>query len=147
MKFSLSPKEEPKVVKMLQDVPLFSTLDRKEVRTMAEIFKERTYDTGEIIEKEGDRGITFYLITGGLVEVKKGKKTIAKLGRGQYFGEMSLLDKQPRSATIVASQPTTCLLMTSWNFMAFLETNSKLAIGVMKELARRLRESDQALSE
>jgi CRP-like cAMP-binding protein len=147
MKSFLSPKEEPKVVKMLQNVPLFSTLDRKKLRAMAETFTERTYDPDDVIEKEGDKGVTFYLITEGSVEVNKGKKTIAKLGRGQYFGEMSLLDKQPRSATIVASQPTTCLLMTSWNFGAFLETDSKLAIGVMKELAKRLRETDQTLSE
>ena len=147
MKSFLSPKEEPRVVKMLQDVPLFSTLDRKELRSMAETFTERKYDPGEVIEKEGDKATTFYLITEGSVDVNKGKKTIAKLGRGQYFGEMSLVDKQPRSATIVASQPTTCLLMTSWNFVAFLQTDSKLAIGVMKELAKRLRETDQALSE
>jgi CRP-like cAMP-binding protein len=144
----LSRKEEPKVLKMLENVPLFSSLDRKELRRMAANFKERTFDTGEVIEKEGDKhGIAFYLIIEGSVEVSRGKKTIAKLASGQYFGEMALVDKQPRSATVVAIEPTTCLLMTSWNFMAFLETDSKLAIGVVKELARRLRETDQALSE
>jgi len=147
MKSFLSSGEEPKVVKMLQNVPLFSTLDRKKLRTMAEGFKERKFNPGEIIEKEGDNGVTFCLIAEGSVEVKKGKKTIAKLGRGQYFGEMSLLDNQPRSATIVAIEPTTCLIMTSWNFLSFLQTDSKLAIGVMKELARRLRETDKALSD
>ena len=60
---------------------------------------------------------------------------------------MSLLDKRPRSATVVAREPTKCLLMTSWNFIAFLKTDSNLAIGVTKELARRLRETDKALSE
>ncbi|MGI0091371.1 MAG: Crp/Fnr family transcriptional regulator [Nitrososphaerales archaeon] len=114
---------------------------------MAGTFTERTYGPGEIIEKEGDFAIAFYLITDGLVEVRKGRKVLAKLGRGQYFGEMSLLDKQPRSATVVSIATTTCLLMISWNFMAYLETEPKLAIGVMKELARRLRETDQALSE
>jgi CRP/FNR family cyclic AMP-dependent transcriptional regulator len=147
MKFSLSKNEESQVVRMLQSVPLFSSLQRKDLRQMAETFSERAYESGDVIEKEGDSGFTFYLITDGSVDVRKGKKTIAKLGRSQYFGEMSLLDKQPRSATIIAREPTKCLLMTSWNWIAFVQTQPKLAIGVMKELARRLRETDQALSE
>ncbi len=124
-----------------------SLASTEELRAMAETFTERDYEEGETIQREGESGITFYLIVKGSVDVKKGKKNIAKLGRGLYFGEMSLLDKQPRSATIVSREPTKCLLMTSWNFMAFLETDSKLAIRVMKELARRLRETDKALSE
>ncbi|MHB8567828.1 MAG: cyclic nucleotide-binding domain-containing protein [Nitrososphaerales archaeon] len=147
MKLALRGKQESQIVGMLQKVPLFSNLERKQLRAMAESFKERKYGPGETIAEEGDFAITFYLITNGSVEVKKGKKTIAKLGPSQYFGEMSLLDKAPRSASVVASEETTCLLMTSWNFMSFLQTEPKLALGIMKELARRLRETDKALSE
>jgi len=126
---------------------MFASLDRKRLRSMAENFKERSYEPGEVIEREGDNAISFYLIVNGSVDIKKGNRRIAKLGRGQYFGEMALIEKQPRSATVIAREPTKCLLMTSWNFLAFLRTDPDLAIGVMKELARRLRETDQALSE
>jgi len=90
--------------------------------------------------------VSFYLVTDGAVDVIKGKRKIAKLSRGQFFGELSLLDRQPRSATVVASEPTKCLVMTAWVWSGFLETQPKLAIPVMKELARRIRETDQALS-
>jgi CRP/FNR family cyclic AMP-dependent transcriptional regulator len=132
---------------MLQNVPLFSSLKRKKLRTVAENFHERDYEAGEIIAKEGESSVVFFLIVSGSVNVTKGKKNIAKLGRGKYFGEMSLLDKQPRSASVVAREPTKCLLMTSWNFVAYLKTDPTLAIEMLKELARRLRVTDQALSE
>ena len=114
---------------------------------MAESFREHSYERGEVIETEGDKAISFYLIKEGSVEVRKGKKHLATLNRGQFFGEMSLLDSQPRSATVVAIEPTNCLLMTVWNWNSFLETQPKLAIGVLRELARRLRETNNALSE
>jgi len=86
------------------------------------------------------------LIVEGSVDVRKGDKSIAKLAKGQFFGELSLLDKQPRSATIVALEPTRCLIMTAWVWSGFLETQPKLAVPVMRELARRLRDADQRLS-
>jgi len=146
MKLSLTRKEESEVLQMLQNVPLFSALPKKELKTMSQSFVERSYPTGAIIEAEGDKGVSFYLIVEGSVNIRKGSKTIAKLSRGQFFGEMSLLDSQPRSATVEAAEPTKCLIMTLWVWSGFLETQPKLAMSVMKELARRLRETDQKLS-
>ena len=134
---------------MLADVPLFAGLKGRQIRSVAEAFaRERSYDSGEVIEKEGGSAVAFYLITNGSVEIRKREKRIAKLGRGQFFGEMSLIDKQPRSATVVAAQDgTRCLVMPSWSFQSVIENDSKVAMGVMKELARRLRETTNALSE
>ena len=142
-------KDSPQVVKMLADVPLFAGLKGKQIKSLAGAFaRERSYDSGEVIEKEGGSAVAFYLITNGAVEVRKGEKLVSKLGRGQFFGEMSLIDKQPRSATVVASKDgTTCLVMPSWNFQATVGNDPKVAMGVMKELARRLRETTNALSE
>jgi CRP/FNR family cyclic AMP-dependent transcriptional regulator len=147
MKLKFGAKEESEIANMIAQVPLFSGIEKKKLKAMAETFTERKYDTGEVIEKEGDMGVAFYLVKDGSVEIQKGKKTIAKLGRGQFFGEMALLDRQPRSASVVASEPTTCLLMTKWNFAGFIQSQPKLALAVMRELARRLRETDQKLSE
>jgi CRP/FNR family transcriptional regulator, cyclic AMP receptor protein len=146
MKLSLSRKEENEVADWLLEVPIFSGLPKKELKTMAHSFVERSYDTGKVIEAEGDKGVSFYLIAEGSVDVKKGDKSIAQLSKGQFFGELSLLDKQPRSATVVALEPTRCLIMTAWVWSGFLETQPKLAVPVMRELARRLREADQKLS-
>jgi len=146
MKLSLNRKEESELVDMLQNVPIFSGMPKKELKAMAHSFVERTFDAGTVIESEGDKGVSFYLIVEGAVNVRKGTKSIAKLSRGQFFGELSLLDKGPRSATIEAIEPTKCLVMTAWIWSGFLETQPKLAVPVMRELARRLRETDQKLS-
>jgi CRP/FNR family transcriptional regulator, cyclic AMP receptor protein len=146
MKLSLDRKEENEVVDMLQNVPIFSGLSKKELKKMAHSFVDKSFQKGSVIESEGDKGVSFYLIVDGSVNVKKGGKSIAKLSKGQFFGELSLLDNQPRSATVETLEPTRCLIMTAWVWNGFLETEPKLAIPVMRELARRLRETDQKLS-
>jgi CRP/FNR family cyclic AMP-dependent transcriptional regulator len=145
----LDKKDNPQIAKMLTEVPLFAGLKGKQIKSVASAFaRERSYDSGEVIEKEGGSAVAFYLVTNGSVEVRKGEKLVSKLGRGQFFGEMALIDKQPRSATVVAAQSgTKCLVMPVWNFRAAVETDPKVAMGVMKELARRLRETTNALTE
>ena len=149
MVLTLADRERSQLVRMLAGVPIFAGLKGKQLKSLANSFaRERSYATGEVIEKEGESGVAFYLITDGAVEVRRGTKLVSKLGRGQFFGEMSLIDKQPRSATIIAADSDTkCLLMPSWNFKAAIEGDPKLALGIMKELARRLRETTKALSE
>ena len=145
----MDKKDNPRVAKMLAGVPLFAGLKGKQLKSVASAFaKERSYDSGEVIEKEGGSAVAFYLITGGSVEIRKGEKLVTKLGRGQFFGEMALIDKQPRSATVISAEPNTkALVMPLWNFKAAVETDPKVAMGVMKELARRLRETTNALTE
>ncbi len=72
---------------------------------------------------------------------------MSKLGRGQFFGEMALFDKEPRSADVAAVEETTCLILTSWNFKSFVKVHPEVAFNLIKELVRRLRETDRTLSE
>jgi CRP/FNR family transcriptional regulator, cyclic AMP receptor protein len=143
----LSRADEANTVRMLEAVPLFSSLDKKSLKGIAKASTLRKYGSGVTIEEEGDFGITFYLVKSGNVDVRKGKRKLASLGPGEFFGEMALFNKQPRSASVITTEPTECLLMTSWNFLALVETQPKLAVAMLKELAKRLRESDKSLSE
>ena len=145
----MDKKDNPQVAKMLSGVPLFAGLKGKQLKSVASAFaKERSYDSGEVIEKEGGSAVAFYLITGGSVEIRKGEKLVTRLGRGQFFGEMALIDKQPRSATVVSAESgTKALVMPIWNFKAAVANDPTVAMSVMKELARRLRETTNALTE
>lgn len=139
--------EKKKVIPLLLEVPLFSSLNKKALGNIANSAAMRTFQSGSTIAKEGDSGVAFYLILNGSVEVRRGRKVLAKLGHGQFFGEMALFDKQPRSADVVALEDTDCLLLTSWALSGVIAANPKIAEQIISELVRRLRESNRALSE
>ncbi len=129
----------PNAVSMLGTVPFFATLDEKKRKSMASEGKEMTYKAGDAIVGEGGMGLGFYLILDGKVEVKKGGRTLATLGKGQFFGEMSLIDEQPRSADVVAVAPTKCWAITSWAFKGLVKANPEVALVMLTEMVKRLR--------
>jgi len=89
--------------------------------------------------REGEPGLALLLILDGKVEVlKKGK--LVTLGKGRFFGEMTVIDDKPRSADVVAVAPTRCFGLTAWAFAALVRTYLEIALAVMKELVRRLRD-------
>jgi CRP/FNR family cyclic AMP-dependent transcriptional regulator len=143
----LTDSEKKAVVPMLQEVPLFSSLDKKALNNIAGSAGKKSYKSGATIAKEGENALSFYLILDGAVEVRRGGKTLAKLGKGQFFGEMALFDEQPRSADVVAAEDTNCVLLTSWALSGVIAGNPKIAQSIIKELVRRLRETDRALTE
>lgn len=144
---SLTPAEKKMVVPMLEEVPLFSSLDNKSLGSICNVSTKRSFDIDQKIVGEGESATAFYLILDGKVEVRRGKKVISKLGKGQFFGEMALFDKQPRSADVVATDKTTCLLLTSWALEGVLSKNWTVTRNVLKELATRLRTTNGSLSE
>ncbi|MEM0118360.1 MAG: cyclic nucleotide-binding domain-containing protein [Conexivisphaerales archaeon] len=131
------------VLSWLREVPLFQNLDKKQLTKLHSQFTKKTFKEGETIAKEGEMSVAFYLISDGEVEVRKGKKVIANLSKGQFFGEMTLLDKYPRSADVIAKTPTTCLILSAWQFESMILTQPKVALEVMRVLARRLRETEK----
>jgi len=130
---------DPDVGRAILSVPLFSSVNKKQLDSLVRAGRERTFKEGEKIVAEGDTGVGFYLILDGKVEVRKGSKPIATLSRGQYFGEMSLIDREGRSADVVAVAPTKCFLITVWVFTTLVEKNPQIALSMLKELAKRLR--------
>lgn len=135
-------------VKFLKKTPLFAQFSEKELEALFSTAKVREFDAGSTIVREGDpASIGFYLILEGQVEVRKGQKTLAKLGAGDYFGEMALLTDAPRSADVVAVQKTKCLMIMRWELRSIISSYPDVALKMMGELARRLSATNQALKE
>lgn len=129
---------------MIGSVSLFGKLNDKQRNALAAQGKEISYKAGYPIVNEGTMGVGFYLILDGKAEVRKGGRVLATLSRGQFFGEMSLIDEQPRSADVFAIQPTKCWAITSWAFSALVKSNPELAMGMLKEMVKRLRSAQSS---
>jgi CRP/FNR family cyclic AMP-dependent transcriptional regulator len=143
----LQAKQSENILGMLEKTSLWSGLSKQDLKSIAKLSKERTYDPGETIVRKGEGGVGFYLILEGAVEIKSDGKTLSKLGPGQFFGEMSVLDNQPRSADVVVVEPTKCLTLSAWSFNAMISENPKIALRMLQEFVRRLRNTNKALSE
>ncbi len=135
------------VAERLGQVSILSSLSDRQLRKLAGWVKIVAYGEGETIVKRGEGGIGLFLILDGSAEVRRGGRKLARLGVGQFFGEMTLFDHQPRSADVVAAQPSKVAVLSSYEFWGFAETEPKVLRGILEEMTRRLRETNQALSE
>ncbi|MEX0801258.1 MAG: cyclic nucleotide-binding domain-containing protein [Dehalococcoidia bacterium] len=131
----------------LKKVPIFAKLEDKHLKQLAGIMVPRKFAAGDVVVKEGDAGAGVFLISSGQVEVVKGDDVLNTLGPGEFFGEMSLFEGFPRSATVRAMEDTECLAMTRWDFRAELSQHAEIAVAVLETVVRRLREADVKLSE
>jgi CRP-like cAMP-binding protein len=124
---------------LLGTVGLFSGLGPDELAAIAKRSVEVDFEADRTIVRQGEVGTGFFLIATGLARVVRDGETIAELGPGDFFGELSLLDGEPRIAAVVSQTPATCLAIASWDFEALLEERPRLAIVILKGVARRLR--------
>ena len=131
----------------LANVPMFQDLPKKALERLERITRERRFKAGDTIFKEGDEGVGFFMISDGAVNISRGGTQLNTLKAGDFFGEMALLDNHRRSATVTASQDTTCLAMMRSDFLAELRANPDLSLEVLASLSKRLRELDQRLAE
>jgi CRP-like cAMP-binding protein len=131
----------PAPEELIQQVPLFSSLDKREVQGLASSMKERTFNEGDTISTEGQSGIGFFIIDEGEAGVSVGGEERATLGHGDYFGEIALIDDGARTATITAKTPLKCYGITSWEFRPLVEQNAGLAWKMLQTLAARLRDA------
>ena len=126
----------------LKKIPLFAGISHAQLQRIANGVKERTYDRGAAIVSAGEPGHGFYLIVEGEAEVKRDGRTIRKLGPGDYFGELALIRETPRTATVVAKDPTTCLALTQWDFKGILDANPAIAIRLLETVASRVQDDE-----
>jgi len=135
------------LTELLRRAPILSSLTDRQLRSLEKTVKIVSFPANARIVKQGEPGIALYIILRGEAEVRQGNRTLGRLGPGQFFGEMTLLDEQPRSADVLAVQPTECAVLSRWEFWGFAKSEPDVLQGVGREMARRLREADRALSE
>jgi len=122
----------------LQRVSLFHGISRREFGTLFQSLASRNYQSGEILCKEGDIGRALFILESGEVEVLRQSRRIAVLKPGDYFGEMSLIDEQPRTATVAATQPVRCYLLYKTEIDKLLRQAPRIGAAIMAHLAALL---------
>ena len=136
----------------LKGVELFADLPDEDLRRLAKLVVQRQYKAGEVIVRENEAGVAFYVVASGRVEAVRGlthgpEQVVATFGPEDFFGEMALFDNQVRSTSIRAIEDTECLVLTSWDFRAELQAgNCRIAIALLSVLARRIRAMNEAHS-
>jgi len=125
---------------LLDRVDLFAGLGGGPLSAIADRAVEVDFPSGRPIARQGEVGTGFFMIVSGAAVVTRDGDRIATLGPGDFFGELSLLDRQPRIATVTSDGPATCLAIASWDFEQLLEDQPRLAIALLRGTARRLRD-------
>jgi CRP-like cAMP-binding protein len=126
----------------LAEVSLFSACSRKDLEKIARASDEVDVKAGRVLVEEGHNGHEFFLILEGKATVSRGGDTIARLTPGQYFGELALLDKGPRNASVVADTDMKLLVLGQREFLGVLDEVPGLAYKLLRTMAGRLRQAD-----
>ena len=130
----------------LDKVALFNGLNARQLEHLSKRVIGRNYDAGQVIVAQGAAGEGFFVVQSGhaeaVVERADGSKTVVNsFGPTSYFGELALLDDGPRTASVIATEPTRCLALTRWDFLTTLREEPDMAILILQELARRFRQA------
>jgi CRP/FNR family cyclic AMP-dependent transcriptional regulator len=141
----------PDPFEVLRSVPLFGQVPEADLRALAQLVRERTHPRGSLILTQGDPGEALFLIRSGQVKVsvvaEDGREVILSvLGPGSFFGEMALVDDEPRSAHVIAMEDTSLLQLRREDFRSRLRTSPELSIALLRELSRRLRRADDTIT-
>ncbi len=138
------------LVIQLKKIPLFSDLQARELAAIGSILRERVFPAGEVIIQEGSPGDTLFLVMSGRVKVIKEMDSpnpilLAEIGPEEWFGEMALFDRQPRSASVVAAEETHLLELGRFEFEETMREFPGIAIHACQVFTRRLRELQEKL--
>jgi len=123
----------------LRESPFFSVLNEEQLKTIVETARLCEFDPGETLVHEGETATSFYVILEGQVEVRRENRTLAKLGRGQFFGETTLLADHTRSADVVAAHMTRCLTLSGSELRGLIASNPAVTLKILEESTRRYR--------
>src|SRR5258707_6825803 len=135
---------------VLKRVPLFSDMNEVELARFAEVTREREYPKNSVILFEDDPGDALYIVSTGQVKVvligEDGREVILSvLGDGDFFGEMALIDDEPRSAHVIAMKDSQLLVLRRDDFQLQLRDHATIALKLLRELVQRLRRADEKI--
>jgi CRP-like cAMP-binding protein len=133
-------------VDVLKKVPLLSGFSQRDLDLIARVADEVRVDAGRVLARQGGLGLEFLLILEGRARVERDGKVIARLGPGEFFGEMSLIDGKPRSASVIADSPAVLLVVEARSFRKLLDAVPGLQRKVLITLCGRLRAADASLA-
>jgi CRP-like cAMP-binding protein len=123
-------------------VPLFEGLSKKQLRRISRLMTRLDQPAGKVLTTEGQRGYEFFIVLEGEVEVRQGDRVVATRGPGEYVGEIALLDKRPRTATVVATAPVSVEVLSRREFMSLLAQAPELSEQILATVAQRLADLD-----
>ncbi|MGC9468064.1 MAG: cyclic nucleotide-binding domain-containing protein [Anaerolineae bacterium] len=134
--------EQEEALQVLMRTPLFRGLRRRQLDRLARRFVERSYKEGDAIVTQGKGGEGFFIIASGEAEAvhRRGDGSTVVLNPllpGDFFGELALLTDTMRTASVIAKQPTRCMVLTRWDFLGVLKEDAEMAVSVLQELAER----------
>lgn len=122
----------------MKNVPLFAGCSKRELAELATLADEIDLPEGKELTKEGAIGREFFVLIEGTAEVRRKKKKIATLGPGDFLGEIALVHRSPRTATVKATSPVRVLVVTEGKFRNVLERHPQIQLKVLQALAERL---------
>ena len=126
----------------LAAVPLFEGLSKKQLRRISSLMTRLDRPAGKVLTTEGAQGYEFFIVLEGEVEVRQGDRVVATRGPGEYVGEIALLDRRPRTATVVATTPVSVEVLSRREFMSLLAQAPELSEQILSTMAERLADLD-----
>lgn len=129
---------------LLAGCPLFKGIDGTGLAGLADVATPVDFPAGHVIARQGEIGTGFFVVISGAVRVVRDGELVARLGAGEFFGELSILDRMPRNASVVADVPTTCLALASWDFEKVLLEQPALTLTILRGVATRLRDATES---
>jgi CRP-like cAMP-binding protein len=125
-------------IDLLRQIPLFSSLEDKDLESLSEEFNERRFQTGHAVALEGEGGLVFFVVESGEATVEVHGEEVGRLGPGNSFGEIALIDRRPRTATVTAASDLTCYSLPVFVFRPFVEARPQVAWKLLEAMADRL---------
>ena len=127
---------------LIRGISIFADLDDASIKQLGSDFIEREFEAGQPIATEGEGGLNFFVVESGSADVSVGGSTVATLGPGASFGEIALVDKSARSATVTATSRLRAYALPVWSFRSFAESRPEVTWKLLELLAERLRAAE-----